>query len=120
MIDANGGDISDWSRIGGDVLPVGTPGQPGYFPGGYEATADVNVARIWVTQYGLDAAGPIKRQRDAYVAQQQFGVKEYVARQAALVKLIADNSGGGGVAPVIPTKEDIATEVIRQMKLPGN
>lgn len=88
MIDANGADIADWSRIGPDVLPIGT------FPGGYEATADHATAVLWVAQYGLDAAGPIKRQRDQYVAQQQFGAKEYATHQAALAKLIKDSTNG--------------------------
>jgi hypothetical protein len=96
----------DWSRIGPDVLPVGT------FTGGYEATADVDVARPWGNQYGGEGAAPIELPRDQYLAQQKFGAQEYAAHQAALAKIIATNAGASGGA----TPDQIAAAVDATLK----
>lgn len=86
------GDAADWSRVGADVLPVGN------FPGGYEATSDINVARLW------DAAingnrGPVKLAREAYIAQQQLGKREYDLHRAddiARIREALSGSAPGG------------------------
>lgn len=112
MTDANGADVSDWSRIGPDVLPVGT------FPGGYEATADHGTAVRWIAQYGQDATGPVKRPRVDYIAQQQFGAKEYQLHQTALAKLIAGNSSGSGGPVTVNAQVDVIPELIAALKDP--
>lgn len=93
IVDAQGNDVPDWSRIGPDVLPVGT------FPGGYEATADHDTAVRWIAQYGQNDTGPIKWPHDPVVAQQKFGAQEYQLHQAALAKLIKDSTAAAA-APV--------------------
>ncbi|MEO6116022.1 MAG: hypothetical protein ABIP33_06520 [Pseudolysinimonas sp.] len=87
MIDPTGKDVSDWSRIGPGVLPVGT------FKGGYEATADHDTAVLWINGSGQTNTGPIKLPRAEYLAQQQWGAKEYTLHHAADVATIKEALG---------------------------
>lgn len=76
MTDDQGNRLEDWSRIGDAVLPIGT------FPGGYEATADEKVARLWINDSGQTSTGPIPLTRTPYIAQQQWGAGQYKLRRA--------------------------------------
>jgi murein DD-endopeptidase MepM/ murein hydrolase activator NlpD len=103
MVDANGNDVNDWSRVGPAVLPVGA------FTGGWEATADITVARVWGRQYVAANLGPTKLPRADYVAQQQFGHEEYLAHRADQVARMREVVGGGvGSFPTdYATKADV-------------
>lgn len=92
MVDSNGADVADWSRVGADVLPTGN------FLGGYEATADVNVARLWGRQIQGPHYSPVKLPRADYIAVQQWGHREYLAHRADDIARVSEGSGDPSAA----------------------
>lgn len=88
MTDDQGTRLNDWSRIADTVLPIGT------FPGGYEATSDPNIARIWINNSGQSLTGPTPLPRKPYIAQQQWGASQYKLRRADDIARIKEALAG--------------------------
>lgn len=80
----------DYSRVGADVLPVGSQA------GGCEITTDKNVARQWARQISGPDYPIVQIERADYIAAQEFGRREYALHRADDVARIREALGAGG------------------------
>jgi len=92
---------NDWTRTGNGVLPVLDSAGKALYPGGYEATTDIKVARIWLNEAGQTNTGPIQLDRTPYIAQQTFAAKEYALHRADQIARLKEALGG--LSTSVPT-----------------
>jgi hypothetical protein len=81
---------------------------------------DYNTHRSVLNTYNAQAVNASDQQFVPPADASQIVALDETGWASVVAKYTAPASGGGGTTPAGPTKEDIAAEVIRQMKLPGN